>query len=181
MSTIGGKFATFKGPDATISGDGNPIGTIIMFPSYTPPDGYLLCDGATLDATAYPELAAIVGARLPDLRNAFPRGATGQSTITGFTRHQDTTRRPRTNFTGTTNNAGSHNHLAAPASINAGSDGNAISYIHLWANQSSPYSSFGPKYTDSQGNHSHNVTINGGGDSETAPLHVRLAFMIKAK
>lgn len=32
------------------------------------PDGWLRCDGSALDAETYPELAALVGANLPDLR-----------------------------------------------------------------------------------------------------------------
>lgn len=35
-------------------------------------------------------------------------------------------------------------------------------------------------YTSTDGDHSHSLTINGGGDSETRPANVALAFMIRA-
>jgi hypothetical protein len=36
------------------------------------------------------------------------------------------------------------------------------------------------RFTKTDGAHTHQVTINGGGDSETAPDHVCLLFVIKA-
>jgi len=66
--------ATKKYTDDAIAAlpPGTPVGTIIMFPSATPPDGYLLCNGAS--TAGYPQLAAIVGANTPDLRGQFIRG-----------------------------------------------------------------------------------------------------------
>lgn len=74
-------------PDA-----GPPIGTIVAFGGTTPPDDWLLCDGAPLDSLAYHELFKIIdttfgsgldamgakapgqGFNLPDLRGVFLRG-----------------------------------------------------------------------------------------------------------
>ena len=49
-----------------------PIGSIVMFASSTPPTGWLLCNGQA--TTGYAELAAIVGANVPDLRDRFVIG-----------------------------------------------------------------------------------------------------------
>lgn len=71
-----------------------PVGTVQMFASAVPPDGWLICNGGTFSSVAYPELATAVGDRfgvhsgtsyyLPDLRNKFPRGA-NDGTVVGAT------------------------------------------------------------------------------------------------
>ena len=38
------------------------------------PDGWLMCDGAPLDAEDYPDLARLVGSHVPDLRGSLPLG-----------------------------------------------------------------------------------------------------------
>jgi microcystin-dependent protein len=74
-----------------IIGDTVPIGTIITWPTGTPPSGYLECDGSSLDRTTYSGLFAILGVvygnvdgthfNLPDYRGRFHRGwAHGQTT-----------------------------------------------------------------------------------------------------
>lgn len=66
-----------------------PVGAIMPYAGQTPPSGYLLCDGAEVQISMYPELYAILGNsykagidylglatfRLPDLRGRFPLGA----------------------------------------------------------------------------------------------------------
>ena len=67
-----------------------PKGLITPFAGTTAPTGWLLCDGSTFSATAYPQLAAVLGNTygavsgdnyyLPDLRGRAPIGAgTGKS------------------------------------------------------------------------------------------------------
>ena len=64
------------------------IGTLIIWPTSTPPAGYLECDGSALSRTTYAALFAVLGTtygkgagtaanttfRLPDLRGEFIRG-----------------------------------------------------------------------------------------------------------
>lgn len=51
---------------------GEPIGTIKMWPSATPPENYLLCDGGAIpNEDGYSSLRAIVGNNTPDLRGRF--------------------------------------------------------------------------------------------------------------
>lgn len=62
----------------------SPTGSIIAFAGQTAPAGWLLCDGRTLTAAAYPALSAVLGTsfgangagtfKLPDLRGRFPLG-----------------------------------------------------------------------------------------------------------
>ena len=58
--------------------DGAAVGTVVASMSDSIPDGYLLCDGSSLDQADYPELYAVIGEQfgsedstsfnLPDLR-----------------------------------------------------------------------------------------------------------------
>jgi len=74
-------------------GDELPTGTIQLFAGGTPPTGWLLCNGATLDTTTYAALFAVIGYAfggsgsdflLPDMRNNFVVGA-GDSYSVGDT------------------------------------------------------------------------------------------------
>lgn len=52
-----------------------PAGFPLPWPAATPPTGWLKCNGATFDKTAYPKLAAVYSSgALPDLRGEFLRG-----------------------------------------------------------------------------------------------------------
>jgi hypothetical protein len=83
--------------------NGVPVGTILMFAQATIPDGWLLCDGSTLDTGTHPEyqtlknlLGATYGAegKLPDFRGLFPKGAGTSAATPNYTAdlgkfHQD--------------------------------------------------------------------------------------------
>ena len=51
---------------------GVPIGGVVAWRSPKVPDGWLECNGQS--TAAYPELAALVGSKVPDLRGEFIRG-----------------------------------------------------------------------------------------------------------
>jgi len=53
-------------------GPPDPVGTIVAWADSTPPTGWLECNGQS--TTGYAELAAVVGANVPDLRAEFIRG-----------------------------------------------------------------------------------------------------------
>lgn len=70
------------------SSSGVPVGTIISWPVAQNPadfqnaDGtfnWLECDGQSISATIYPELSAVVGPTVPDLRGLFLRGYGSQT------------------------------------------------------------------------------------------------------
>lgn len=64
-----------------------PIGTIVMWATNTPPDGWLLCNGKEVSRTAYAELFKVLGTsvgaagsssfKIPDLTGRFPLGTSG--------------------------------------------------------------------------------------------------------
>ncbi|MEM0995448.1 MAG: tail fiber protein [Bacteroidota bacterium] len=54
-----------------------PVGTILPYigPDNQVPNGFLLCNGQAIVQTTYPDLYALVGGNLPDLRSRFLVGA----------------------------------------------------------------------------------------------------------
>lgn len=62
-----------------------PIGTIVMWATSTPPEGWLLCNGKEVSRAAYTELFKVLGTsvgaagsssfKIPDLSGRFPLGA----------------------------------------------------------------------------------------------------------
>ena len=84
-----GKLATPGGPPGPmgLNGlDGSPVGTVMSFPSVTPPNGWFLCDGSLKSRTSYTDLFAVIGTTfgvgdgsttfaLPDCRGKFILGA----------------------------------------------------------------------------------------------------------
>jgi len=157
---------------SAMTGIGCPIGTVVMWATTTLPAGWLELNGQAINATSYPELAALFpGGNLPDLRGGFPR-MWGPGHPLNLTKQQWTTGRPRTAFTGTTNNTGNHDH-------GSGTGG----YSNCWKGgdcTGSTYMVRNDQRTGYGGAHDHTVAINGGGDTETAPDHFVLGFIIKA-
>ncbi|RKZ81251.1 MAG: hypothetical protein DRQ35_00530, partial [Gammaproteobacteria bacterium] len=163
------------GTGASIAEDRSPLGTVIMNVSTTPIAGYLLCDGSAFDTALYPDLFALLGSNTtPNLTSQFVRGTNVQGTINGFTQRGDSTARPNAGFT--TNSTGAHSHSTTITYYrsNGGNDGNTgpgkntdTNTTRNWTHTSS-----------SAGAHSHSIT--GGGDSETAPKHVYLAYHVKS-
>jgi hypothetical protein len=166
---------------------GVPIGTVITYCSSTPPPGYLLCDGTAFDPLVFTELAALLPAHhTPDLRGQFirgwgaPSGASHSAAM--LSQHASTTGRPRTSFTaaGYTARAGGHNHEPNDAlrwhSLSNGSGGN----VDLEWNGGGPDVT-AAEWTKPVADHEHQFyAAIQGGDAETAPDHVIMAYMIKA-
>ena len=172
-----------------------PVGTITMYASLTPPKGYLLCNGSAIPGQ-YKKLLALCGNMVPDLRGQFVRGAAREDQITGFPQTAATTALPNSNFTTSTNGShihgvnsnGDHTHDMWRAMSRDDRDGDSGSnsehggtftggsgqfYKHRHTNNAGSHN----HSINSGGDHSHSVT--GGGDPETAPDHIRLAYMIK--
>jgi hypothetical protein len=175
-----------------------PIGTIIQSllteaqfnASLGPVEAakWCLADGRSVAGSKY---AQITGSNnIPDLRGAFIRAAgqnsNNQANWNGGslgTWHNDTTRTPRGGaFTGTTDNIGSHRHLEGTYTIRATNRyGNIIEGGNslVLSNTGVAFSPREQSYTSSDGNHTHAVTVNGGGDAETAPVHYSLNTFLR--
>ncbi|AOM42820.1 hypothetical protein A9255_06315 [Xenorhabdus hominickii] len=59
-----------------------PVGVPVPWPTETPPEGWLICNGDSFDKARYPKLAlAYPSGVLPDLRGEFIRGLDTEGTI----------------------------------------------------------------------------------------------------
>lgn len=71
-----------------------PVGTVITWPSNSWPsdrDNWLECNGQSISSAVYPELAGLVGSRVPDYRGIFLYGHGSQtSTHYGTVTHSNT-------------------------------------------------------------------------------------------
>jgi len=77
-----GDSCSFSPPSVTAvapTGGSVPVGTIIIWPSSSNPEGWsegkwLVCDGQTVSASSYPELAALGFSAVPDMNERVPWG-----------------------------------------------------------------------------------------------------------
>lgn len=132
---------------------------------------WVLADGRDVAGTPY---ASITGGKaVPDLRGAYLRMAGtnthGRSWSGGALKSFQSwlTGRPKTALTGITNRTGNHAHSGG-STITMQSDGG-------------PHWPSGHDKGDTgyAGDHTHNVTINGGGDAETRPNTFAVNYFIK--
>ncbi len=166
------------------------LGSIAVFPFASVPSTYLICNGQAISRTTYAALYAKIGTtygagdgsttfNLPDLRGEFIRGwdngrGVDSGRALGSTQAQGTAR-PTTAFTGTTSTDGAHTHGHGnqPNLVGAGGTANFGYTPGSTGMATSPT-------TTSAGNHTHTVSITGGGDSETRPRNVAMVYAIKA-
>lgn len=147
---------------------GNPIGSPILWPSDTIPDGYALMQGQSFDTSQYPKLAiAYPSGIIPDMRGWIAKG----KPVSG-----------RAILSQELDGIKSHTHTAAAASTDLGTKtSSSFDYSTKTTNApdlgSKTTSSFdyGSKSTSTGGNHAHtvngvwtgSVTRNGGSDWPT--------------
>lgn len=181
--------------------DGNPLGTILSFAGPNPPTGYLPCDGREVSKDDYPDLFAAIGTswggdgnpnfRLPDLRGRFLRGwdsgaGNDPDAAIRTANHSDgnigdkvgsyqdgATALPANEFTGSTSQSGNHTHDYIRFTL--GDQGGVIQ----WGGDA--IRRHRDRETTSSGEHSHDLTLSGGGDAETRPKNAYVYFIIKAQ
>lgn len=138
---------------------------------------WVLADGRSVAGTAY---ATVTGtATVPDFRGSYLRMAGVNATnatwdggaLGGW--QSDTTRKPRTDFTGVTSTEGSHSHTVKTTG-NEAKSGYIAGGGGAWFPDISGANAMYPA-----GNHTHTVTINGGGDPETRPKTYSVNYFIK--
>lgn len=164
-----------------------PAGAVMPFANtLSSPSGWLLCNGALYSRTTYAALFNAIGTTygvgdgsttfaVPDLRGYFVRGSgtNGDGTASGTlgVKTADSTKLPTTAFTGTTSNPGDHTHNSQAADTATGTGP-----YHGELTSATPTLNIA---TTAAGAHTHTVTINGGGDSETRPKNIALPYYIK--
>jgi microcystin-dependent protein len=165
-----------------VAGAAAPAGWLIANGD-TIPNGTGTVQGVTADFSAlYAQIGTSYGGAgvLPDLRGQFIRSWNDQGTgldggrVRGSAQTEGTAL-PSTDFTGTTDTAGSHTHsYSTSGSSLAGRTSSGISTAFSGAGIGDVTFSL-----NSAGAHSHTVTINGGGDAETRPANIALLAVIK--
>jgi len=88
-----GDSCSFSPPSVTAvapAGGSVPVGTVIHWPFSGNPEGWsegkwLECNGQSISSATYPELYAVAGSNVPDLRGLFLRGTGGAAAALGST------------------------------------------------------------------------------------------------
>ncbi|MEO1437399.1 MAG: tail fiber protein, partial [Bacteroidota bacterium] len=93
-----------------------PIGTIQMWPTNTPPSGWLICNGSSFSGSTYPALQSVLGGTsLPNFTGRFPLGV-GNSGTNGSTNHNISSTGGEEKHNLTVNEMPSHSHGAGSLS-----------------------------------------------------------------
>lgn len=176
-------------PYAISANNGAPTGSIMPFMGTVAPEGWALCNGSPLPATAT-VLIAMVGANAPDLRGMFLRGAGGNSltpTITTLGDTQDDAFKSHLHASGTLVNSTNGDHKHKTTFLNDNYDGGGSladdDKIGLEDDaRSGNLNNIKPALpTDVAGAHAH--TISGStaltGENETRPVNYGVNYIIK--
>ncbi|WP_150526821.1 phage tail protein [Roseibium sediminis] len=169
--------------------EGIAPGFIAPYAMFTPPDGWLECNGAAISRTAYAALFNVLGTgygagdgattfNVPDLRGEFIRGfdnGRGVDPGRGFATWQGSENKTHAH-SAWTDVQGAHQHglyLHGRSGNNAGVIRNPSWCYDDWA------AGWAWAHTDVQGAHGHNVGIGHTGTHEARPRNVALKFLIK--
>lgn len=145
-------------PKTILNGNGTgrvdavvPPGSMVMWATSTPPEGWLLCNGQSLQRSAYPDLFDVIGVtygsvsstefNLPDCRSRYLMGA-------------------GTRQVGTTDGLAESSRIAALNHSHTHSIG-TYSFSHSHTTSSSGGGSY---TTSTAGDHGHSVTVSSAGD-----------------
>lgn len=162
-----------------------PIGSVIAFagPAEAPPDGWLLCDGASVSRTEYGELFRAIGTAhgsgngastfsLPDYRGRFLRGVDG-----GAGRDPDRAARSVASDGG---NQG--DRVGSVQGDSLRSHAHSVEGVHVEAQRGGGFDGAG---LDSNSTRGHPMTRGYGtsasGGSETRPLNANVVYLIRAR
>ena len=163
---------------------GPPVGSVQMFAGSSAPEGWVLCDGTTLDSVANPKYAALfavisttyggTGAasfKVPNCRGVFVRGA-GSQTIGAetYTATLGVSQNDATAKNGLTITDPGHNHTLYWGSAFRGGGGESVPRFDAGWEQSNANQAIGSKTTG--------ITLNNG-DAETRPANIALNYIIK--
>ncbi len=155
-------------------------GSIMFWPTSTPPSGWLKRNGAAISRTTYAALFSVIGTtygagdgsttfNLPDDRALFLRGwddSRGIDVARVFGSEQTSQNQSHTH-TASTNTAGDHAH-----SYTGG-------IVGLGYNTGAAANGTGTSSTSTAGAHSHTVTVNSSGGSEARPINRAYLPIIK--
>jgi microcystin-dependent protein len=162
--------------------------------------GWVVCDGASYEKAALPELFAAIGTanggvgasfNVPDLKDRLPRGVNGSASFGAGTVDPDAATRANAAAGGNIgNNVGSAQADATAAPITpwtvlpAGDHTHWVAHLtddthEVWGGSTDTMARnpWGTPAVDAGGAHSHPVS---GGDTETTPINIALYWIIRA-
>lgn len=148
-----------------------PVGSILMWPTATPPTDWLICDGSTFSGVTYPDLATLLGGTtLPNITNRFPLGIGAEAPlVTGGTLFHDHTQPTHTHTGPDHNHTITHTHAVDPpntTSTSAGGHTHATAGGHTHDNHTTASVGIlgllspglnGPTTHSNQGGHAHDT------------------------
>lgn len=170
----------YDGTYFQVIGGGNyqlatPFGAEMLWPTETPPDGWLEEDGSSLARAAYPELFAVIGTlygtadgdhfNLPDARGNFPRIWDHGASI-----DPDAASRTAPTTTGATISAGDH------VGTEQADELETHTHVHDYITTGAAYKEIGTGST--YGGHTKNTASTGG--NETRPINTARMMIIRA-
>lgn len=186
----GSNIKTINGESALGSGNlvisSVPAGSVMHFAMESAPTGWLKANGAAISRTTYSDLFSAIGTafgtgdgsttfNLPDLRGEFLRGlddgrGVDSSRILGSSQSSQNLSHTHT---GTAASSGAHTHNTTVPQPTGGGIASSTT--------TSGYSASVPTYytTNSAGAHSHSLTINADGGTESRPRNISLLICIK--
>ena len=168
-----------------------PVGGTLPYFGASAPEGYLLCNGATVSRTTYADLFAVIGTthgttdstnfKVPDCRGMFLRGTDLSRGVdvnrTLGSQQEDATAKNGLSVSEVTiSSAGDHAHPLPYGTSNNSSFGSDPRDFEVSNGQSSSAAN-----TGSAGAHTHEVSggVLSDGDSETRPVNLSCNFIIK--
>jgi len=163
-----------------------PAGAVQAFAMNSAPAGWLAADGSNVNRTTYAALFSAIGTTygagdgsttfaLPDLRGYFVRGSGTNSDATAsgtFGTKQADEVKSHTH-TASTNTAGSHSHVQNYSNIGSPSGAPGIGGDPFSGQVATNLT------TSAAGAHSHTVTVNSTGGTETRPANIAMLYCIK--
>lgn len=163
-----------------------PIGSIVMWPLDTAPTDWIECDGQS--TAAYPELAALLGSTVPDLRGQFVRGwdnGKGTDPARSIRSNQDDLYQAHNHsVTDPGHNHGiandSHNHGFTAGQVKGSEDegrGGNTSVEVRSETSSTNNSSTGITINAA----ATSIAVNNSGGTETRPVNTALMYIIRAR
>lgn len=162
-----------------------PPGAVLPFAMAVTPSGWLAANGAAVSRTTYAALFAAIGTlygigdgsttfNLPDLRGYFVRGqgTNANGTASGLFGQKQGDDFKGHSHTGSTSTNGSHSHsYSAPNSYQQDTTNSPANGKRATSNAN--------LNTGAAGDHSHTLTINSTGGTETRPANIALLYCIK--
>ena len=162
-----------------------PPGAVLPFAMNVVPSGWLAANGAAVSRTLYPALFASIGTlygagdgsttfALPDLRGYFVRGqgTNADGTAAGTFGTKQTDSFSSHGHSASSDIQGSHVHSYKDKYISGGFNQTASS-------GGAQYAATETKNTEPGGSHSHTITVNAEGGTETRPKNIAMLYCIK--